>query len=834
MGFRDLVNKFTSGELDPTFLAEVDFDGYRKAGRRLRNVLVTPQGIVRKRFGTVFEAMILDGLTPVTDRDLVRLIGYDFSADEVYWVVIRQDSGANPVAFDIYLADALTATVTSSLYTQAQIREIRWVLDIDRIILLHKDVAPTELRRANAFSWALNTIPFQFKPTYDFTYQDDPASLPTANTPYWTSGVTLTPNAAAATTVTASTAIFTSNHVGGLIYGNDGVFRITSVNAGGTIATGYVLTDFADTTAIRGDLCVVNETAWNDGAVIGGAPAGINRGFPSRGTFYQSRLVLGNSPALPGVAFASVTKGFNDFDDSDSEPSSGWAVELGVSGNDIITDILAVKSLILLGNRGPASTSILLDNATTPTNAFLNTQGTEGARNVDGVMLDNQVMYPDRAGNTIWSMSYEVPDTGYNIQNASILSSHLIRNPRWSAIYDPSAIDGRYYLLVNDDGTMAIYNTILSENIRAWTLAQTLGSFIDVATAANEAKVLVRRRIGVPTGVSATPSADYNVDKTFNAFRNVTDTIDDGSGTATMLNYVDNPDSPGGPYLLIGNEIQFTRLDVSFLSTATQDLDLTFEFLNNLGTWETFSPTDGTTGFTVGGSITWTQDDVSNWMAQPILRTDEVYQEYPSYYWIRIRRNNDATLNPIVILTLLTDTQDVIYMERPTFDEYMDCVIESFSGATGIAMGLNVLAGQKAFFFANGFPINDFNIDNAGNTIITATTSTIKVGLQCPPIVVPMPIVALLGNGPSVYEPAHVDYIYVDYYRSLGIQVDGFNLPNVIPGFFMADEVPQVQSGFMKIPVTKGWNPRTEFIISQGYPAPFIIRAVSYTIEVNP
>jgi hypothetical protein len=833
MGFRDLVNKFTAGELDPKFLAEIDYDGYRKSARKLRNVLVTPQGVVQKRFGTVFETQILDNAIPITDIEQARLIGYDYFLDEDYWIVIRPEMMGAKVAFDIYLGDALQTTVLTTVYTAAQIREIRWVGDTSSIILLHKKVPPQELRRGAASNvWTLRQIVFQFKPTFDFTYQDDPASLPTTNMPYWSNGVTLTPNAAAATMVTASIAIFTSNHVGGLIYGNGGVFRITAINPAGTVATGYCLNDFENANPIRGDLAAVLETAWNDGSAIGGAPVGPNRGWPGHGTFYQSRLVLGGSLQLPALAAASVVKAFFDFDDSDSDISTGWSVELGVTGHDILTDILAAKSLILLGDRGPASTSILLDSPTTPNNVFVNTQGTEGARDVDGVMLDNQVIYPDRAGNTIWSMAYEVPDTGYNIENASILSSHLIRGPRWADIYDPDAIDGRYFLLVNTDGTMAIYNTIRDENIRAWTLAQTLGSFIDVSTAGNKGKVLVRRKIATPAP-SSNPTATYTVDKTFNAFRNVTAKIDAMTSTIIMPNYSSGDNN--GPYLLIGNEIQFTQASFSFNVTASQNLNLKFEFLNDLGTWEEFFPADNTNGFMNSNTVTWTQDDVSNWLAQPIPRTTKIYGELPNYYWIRIRRQNSNTLAAIDLATILVNTQDSIYMERLSFDEYMDCVVTGFtSDATGMVSGVTQLAGQKAFFFADDFPVNDFNIDINGNTTITAKNADLKIGLQCPPNVTPMPLVILMSNGASVYEPAHVDYIYLDYFESLGIKVDGFNTPNVIPGVYLSDEVPETQTGYIKIPVFKGWDARTEFVITQGYPAPMIIRAISYTIEVNP
>ena len=831
MGIRDLVNKFTSGELDPKFIAEVDYDGYRKAARKLRNVVCIPQGGAQKRFGLTYEHVIMDGANYVTDINKVRLIAYEHPVDQLFYLIIRPDT-TNVVNFDIYLEDVFQVSVgvPGGTYNQTMIRDIRWVKDYDRIILLHPAVPPYALRRIADNNWVFEQYYFQFFPVYDFSSTDNPAFLPTPNTPYTDPSVTFIPDTVDATMLTANIAVYTSNHVGGLYFGNGGLFRITAINNAGTVATGYVLEDFADTSAIIGPLSALFERAWNDGQAIAGAPAGINRGWPSHGTFYQSRLVLGGSPALLGTAYASNSREYSNFDDSESLPNFTYGVEVGVTGNDVITDILATKSLVLLSNKGPAATSILLAEPTTPTNNFMTTQGTEGARNMNAVIIDNQVLYADRAGNTIWGMSYDIPDTGYSIANISILSTHLIRGPRWADIFDPDDVDGRYYLLVNTDGSLAMYNTIASENIKAWTLAQTTGAFIDVACTSNEAKFLMRRKViaGNPAGQI---DAVYTVDNTFNAFRNITPQV---YGPGNIFTFVND-----GDYLLFGSEIEFTMLNFDFIAPAAQNLNITFEFLtkNNAGDpiWETFIPfQDTTNGMSNSGTIVWNQSDVSNWIPQTIAQTDKSYDELQTYYWMRIKRNNPTAMIFADVQTILTNTQPVIYLERADFTIYMDCQINSVSDNTGLVTGLNNLAGQNAFFFANGFPIGTFYVNLTGEATVTSPNSTIMAGLFEEPIVVPMPVIALLQNGVSVYEPVHVDYLYLDYFESLGITIQGQNIPQVIPGDFMTQATPQPDTNYYKVPTFGGWDSRYEFVISQSYPGPFVLLAVSYTLEVSP
>lgn len=833
MGMRDLINKFTSGELDPRFLAEVDYEGYRKAARKLRNVLTTPQGGAQRRFGSVYQDTVNDNTVPITDIEKVRLIAYEHSATDVYDIIIRQDS-VSVVAFDIYLNVAgvsqfqVTVPAPVNTYTQAMIRQIRWVKDYETIVLLHPAVAPYQLRVIAPNNWTLTQIQFQFFPTYDFTSGDNPSTYPTPNVPYTSPTVTFTPNAMGATTLTANTAVYTSNHVGGIFIGNAGVFRIQSVNAAGTVATGVTLEDFAGTGAITGDFAYLAERAWNDGASIGGAPAGINRGWPAHGAFYQSRLLLGGSPYLSGTVYASNTKEYSNFDDSSSDPSFTYSLEITVTGNDVLADIISTKSIVLLSNKGSATSNLLLSEPTTPTNNFINTQGTEGSRQMNAINVDNQIFYADTAGNTIWAMSYDIPDTGYTVSNASILSAHLIRNPRWADVFDPNNLDGRYYLLVNSDGTMAIYNSIKDENIKAWTLAQTLGSYIDVACTANQAKTLVRRKTSTTTPVGK-PDAFYTVDSTFNAFRDQ---------TAQILIDANVPIfQANGDYILIGNEIPFTKLDFLFNQEAGASMNLQLEFLTDVGNWEIFAPlSDQTADMIQDGIISWEEFQVSNWASMVLENTTPVYGELKPYYWLRISRNNPADVALPIIDVFKIDTDNRIYMESLNFDVYMDCEIYESSQPNGNVNGLEALVGQNVFAFANGFPLGAFYVNDPGyiNVGVVQANLSITVGIDYQTMIVPMPVVALLQNGWSVYEPSHVKTMYIDYYYSLGITVQGQNLPQISPGDFMTQLVPVPETGYYKLPIYNGWDSRVEFTISQSYPAPFTLRGISYTLEVAP
>lgn len=838
MGFKTLINKFTAGEIDPKFLGQVDYDGYRKGARKLRNSLCIPQGAQQRRFGTVYERTIMDGATPVTDPDIVKLIAFEYLTTEQYWMILRPNVGGG-IAVDIYLDNAAGEGVFQQTvdplgaYTPAQINDIRWVADINKLIFFHESHIPLLLQRVAANNWISNNAVFTYYPAEDFSTQDNPLNN------YQNNGTTFTPNLVAATTITASTAVFTSNHAGiapnagGLFIGHGGIFRIVSVDATGTVATGFTTNDFDDTSAIRGADAFLGERAWGDGAVVGAAPAGIARGYPRHGAFFQSRLCLGGSLASPGTVYASDVKDYFSFDTSEVDPAAAWTTEAGISGTDKIQDIVSTKALVLLTNRGSSATNILVDAPTTATNVFLNSQGQEPSRNMDAVVLNNQVLFADFGGNTIWSMVYDVPDSGYTINNASIISAHLIRNPQWADVYDPSSIDGRYYLLINIDGTMAILNSILEENINAWSLAETIGGFIDVACVANKAKVLTRRQVNTGGSIGGLAQALYTVDSTFNVFRNIKALLETPTPQTIMLH--------DGDYILIGNEIPFTRIALSFSTPASQSINPIYQFLTDTGEWETFIPAaDGTAGFTQNGAAIWSFSDLSNWKSQVIPETDKIYGDDPVYYWIRIKRNEPAAITVPILQSLMINTQNRIHLEILAFDSYMDATYETTSNAVGLVTGLDFLAGQKVFVFVNDFPVQEFYVESDGtmlldyaNADIAFANANVTLGLFSIPYVVPMPVVTILQNGISVYDPEQIKSVYLDYFESLGLTVQGQNIPQVVPGQFLTDKVPQPESGYTEVPGAFGWDPRVEVVISQSYPAPMVIRGISYDVEVS-
>ena len=75
-----LQSGFTSGELDPKLRARSDVAAYYNGAAKLRNVLVIPQGAVKRRPGLEYICELPTGS--------IQMIPFVFSAPEQYLIVV--------------------------------------------------------------------------------------------------------------------------------------------------------------------------------------------------------------------------------------------------------------------------------------------------------------------------------------------------------------------------------------------------------------------------------------------------------------------------------------------------------------------------------------------------------------------------------------------------------------------------------------------------------------------------------------------------------------------------------------------------------------------------
>lgn len=818
MTFTTIHNSFSRGELDPTLLARVDFEIFTKGARKLRNMIALWTGAAQIAPGQTYSDVIVDRTNsnaPITNPDNLNGIDFQFSVDDdiIYTLILRPDT-TNTVAIDVYYQEVLQASVSASDYTVAQIKDIHFAIGQDRVLFLHQDVQMHQLTRgANSSTWNFTTLTFPIYPAFDFTV--------IGGTQYRVAGFTFTPSATtgAGVTLTASSAIYTANHVGGLFVGGGGIARITAVGST-TVATITILDDFVSTAAIDGKLASLSEVMWTAG---GGSPSGANRGWPSRGAFFLNRLVLGRSSALPNVVAVSESGVYDSFDDSTSDATAGFSASFNGKGNQSVQAIVAEDNIVFLTSNKTFAQNPLVESPLSAANVYFAPQGKDPASSTEPVSLDNQILHINANKSQVIQSLYSTADAKYISTPIGLLSAHLFETLETNASWEPKNVMARLYMATQDNGTMLFYNTLLDQNVAAWSLRTTRGNYKRVIGDGQQAHVIVERQISLGASYESHMDHVYLSNTDMTAFDDQTAAFADNAAPVTLF-------SDQYDYLVFGNDSPFTGLQLTIDTGANVSLAPTFEYLDENGNWNVFTPTDGTSGFTASGNITWSFSDTLDWAPATVNGIELIF-------WIRIRRTTATVVTLPVLDEMIMNTGIRLFLEKLDFDKYMDSNVTTSSNSSGAVTGLSNLKGQQVYAIANGATYGPFFVDSSGATNIVKEFDSVDIGMQYKPILVPMPLNTPTKEGDQTYTRKYVRWIYVDYVESLYLQAGYSGNLNDIPiiplGNYTLGQPVQPRTFFEKIAAQHDWNPRQEFLITQSIPGPMTIIGVGYELEVS-
>lgn len=480
---RKLKTKYTSGELDLRLIARMDTRHLEEGAAVMRNVLLLTQGGWVRRPG--FEHQ--DVHASYTQDAIIRR--FVFNKDQQYLVMFKHNQ------ICIYRNDGgsavLQATITSP-YTAAQLRDVFVTQEGDTMVIFHPDVEPRVLTRGGSHtSWNLNTWGAVNIPFYPF-------AATTSSTP----AGTITPSAVSGTiTITASAAgTFNSSHVGQYLQGNGGYVRIIQFISG-TQVRGVAEDAFFDTTAIA-------NPNWQ---LITGYEAAMSasRGWPNCGMLYRQALWLGGTKSLPNTIFRSKIGQFFDFNLGRGLADEGIMYQADGTPDPILT-IYVGRHLLFFSSAREFFVPANRGASITPETFSIEGTTENGSRAVAPISVDGTILYVNRAGNSIHSAVYNDLEQSYIAPSVTTLSPHLIRKPVDMALLRPlNDESANYVLVVNEDGTLAVLNTLRSEEINGWTMQETAGTIISVAIMDDTPYFLVRRTIN---GVASTYLERWNWD----------------------------------------------------------------------------------------------------------------------------------------------------------------------------------------------------------------------------------------------------------------------------------------------------------------------------------
>lgn len=833
---------FAKGELSPLMYSRVTLQAYYQGLKRAKNVLCFPQGSAGKRFGTLYLNQVIgetnyqqiyfksfqylneccylvlfkgneidiylegERIANVTSTgilpDEVQLIDHTILENRFRVTtgiyppkdLVRSASSPNnvtgftastlqiagpfspvPAWYPARFTAAVMPTTTPQIHAN-RTYFIRVVSTTDFAIYGTAEEAAADINRyaiANAGTttvliiqntWTFANVVFRNRPQFDFTGGYDTSTFtPGAVTGY---GITLTRS--------SGTFNFTAAYVGGSFRGNGGIARITATN-GTNQATIDIVQPFNSTAAIPGTQSLITEPAWSDA-----------RGWPRKCSSFQNRAFFANTDSLSNGLWGSVTNDFDDFNDlvdSDDDSAISWFPTSDTV--NFIQFIVPYRSLTVHTNSGVYSTPLSVETAITPNNFSLSLQDSTPADVVQPQGIDNQIIV--LSGNDAHSLLWDGFNNAYTSNIISVANEQLIRTPIDEAPYtDKIRAGSRYMFIVNSNGTMAIYQSLIGENVSGFTDAELEQSYGNAY------------------------------------FRAVTSNFD---GRAWFLTEreIANAQTPQA----------ITTFSADSLTNAGYAFDTTtFTAVTFAGTALPASSPQLETD-----TVYWAVGVTGNEFKVFLNQDDAIANENPIAF---TSIGTTATVIPIPL-------QTVLLIEQLSFDAEMDCTgfypTPTASGAVSTISGQPRFDAQEVLMQGDGFGFNTIGVNGNINFEahgVAIPVSVAQFGFPIDVEITPLPIsLSMTGNPKSsnLIDTKHLRFATFLFADTIGgtITQDNLTFPIAMQNVTQANpgEPPVPITGSFQISVLGGWEDFTKSSFTINHREPFGMKLTGIFYKVD-
>ena len=491
-------SSFNRGELDPRLVGRKDIQAYYAGARQAQNVVTLVQGGVRRRNGTEF----------VHEDDDGRIFNFSFSTEVNYCLLFTD------LKCEVF-KDGVSQTTFVTPYTLAQVKDIDYIQSADTALLFQSDVEPQEISRTSDTVWSIGAITFLNIPQFDFNDTLSPA--PTSEKQQLVFAATnegdrykialegiLTDEIVFAGDDITNVANITQALIALINTGGEGTITATATAAftyevtfSGSSAKDWKL--MSCTPVITKDTAFeVSVTETQQGVSRAEDAWSSDRGWPRTAVFHEARLWLGGTTFRPQTLWGSKVNFFFDFNKGKARDDEGIDVTLDTDQVNAITGLFSNRTLQAFTSGGEFSVNT---SPITPSNIAVLPQTNYGTKKVRPVTVDGLTLYVQRTGKSVRNFFFVDEAKSYNSSSVSVLASHLINDPIEMAVSrGTSEVDANYVYIVNVDGTMAVYNTLASEDVQGFTEWVTEGDIISAAVVDDLLYTYVKRTInGIET-----------------------------------------------------------------------------------------------------------------------------------------------------------------------------------------------------------------------------------------------------------------------------------------------------------------------------------------------
>ncbi len=552
--FVSFQTNFSTGELDPRLRARVDIDQYANALEQATNVVIQPQGGMKRRPG-LKHILELPNTSTESVANGVRLIPFEFNVDDSYMLAFTPlrmyviKNGAVVPAINGGANDYLTTSITGAMLDQ-----ISWTQSADTLIVVHPDLAPTSIVRGTTdASWTASTITLDGIPLYAFT---ENVTTPTGTlTLSAVSGkITLTGSGNVfhdGRTGTAQAGTSTTITLDASALANDDIYNGSTITITGGTGAGQirVISDYVGSTKVATVSVAFTVTPDNTstfsvssqvGQYVNVVPQGrarivsitsatvVNaitefpffstaaavaqgsweleqgyenvwstaRGWPRTATFHEGRLYFGGSKSRPATIWGSKVGIFFDFKQDEALDDDALEATLDTNQLNVITDMISGRDFQVFTTGGEFYVPQTSTDPITPLRFIFKAVSRNGMKPGTRVQaFESGTVFIQRQGEALNEFLFSDAQLTYITQRISLLSGHLLKTPKRMALHKATDTDQGDLLLISnaDDGSIAVYSILRSQNVIAPSEFTTDGEFLDVGVDVTDIYVVTKR-----------------------------------------------------------------------------------------------------------------------------------------------------------------------------------------------------------------------------------------------------------------------------------------------------------------------------------------------------
>lgn len=173
----------------------------------------------------------------------------------------------------------------------------------------------------------------------------------------------------------------------------------------------------------------------------------------------------------------------------------------------------------------------------------------------------------------------------------------------------------------------------------------------------------------------------------------------------------------------------------------------------------------------------------------------------------------------------------VNYLERLDDDTYMDAAYYDSSHSSATVTGLSHLEGETVRVKIGGAVQPDTTVASGQITLgRTPSAESIEVGLDFNPTIKTMPVSDAFQDGPTLNRDKRIVKVTINKYLSLGVIINGEELPDRQLDVDTFDAVPQPNSDTEEI-YLNGWTTRAQVTVTQNNPVPLTLLALDLEVS---